>query len=74
MRIWFNKLLFGIVRSLKGELIVLSNNAALYHGVNGSVTTYAPNISLKGTLLVIELDKRYLPDIEDRVEDEEFIF
>jgi hypothetical protein len=65
--------LLDIVRSLNGELIVLSNNAVFHYMQDGSIKSYPPNISFEGTLIIITLEARYLPDIEDRVEDEEFI-
>ena len=65
--------LFDIVKSLSGELTVLSNNAVLHKMSNGVTTAYTPNISFAGTLIIITLDKRFLPDIEEQIDNEEFI-
>jgi len=66
--------LFEIIKRLNGQLMVLSNNAVFQRLSNGITTTYPSNISFNGTLIVITLDKRYLPDVEHEVDGEEFIF
>jgi hypothetical protein len=66
--------LFGIITKLQGELTVVSNMGVLERHPGGSITIHPPNIFFHGTLIIITLDARYLPDIEAQVEDEEFIF
>ncbi len=65
--------LYDIVRNLKGEIQIVSNNGVFCRFGSGETKAYKPNIFFLGTLITITLDKRYLPDIEEEIANDEFV-
>jgi anti-sigma regulatory factor (Ser/Thr protein kinase) len=66
--------LYDIVLNLKGIIEIRSNRAVLTIHSDGTIKSYLSNHFFAGTLILVTLEKRYLPDIEEMIADEEFNF
>ncbi|WP_185113978.1 ATP-binding protein [Fulvivirga imtechensis] len=62
----------SIANALKGRLNIISNYASYIQYPTGINTYETKNISFPGTLVSLELDCRYLPEMEQEIVDDEF--
>lgn len=66
--------LLSNVNSLKGGLTLYSNSALLNHDGTYGMRLYKSNQYFRGTLINLNLKTAFLPQSEEEIEDEEFIF
>lgn len=65
--------LYQSVRNLNGSIEIRSNKGVLMISADGKIKSYLSTNYLKGTLVIITLEKRFLPDIEEELLDDGFI-
>lgn len=66
--------LLSNVNYLKGSLTLYSNSALLNYDASNGTRMYKSNQSFRGTLINLNLKTEFLPELEEEIEDEEFLF